>query len=279
MTAASGLYKKWVENLNRSLDSFRQQAAASGLPVSTRNDGGTSVVLLPAEEAGGVPERVVLIQWREPEKLTGHVVDVDANGLLIAVVHVGEKRWPRSFPGARVLVPRTGVTYSRARRTGHGAQRHELPVQWQWLMRVWKTYLSRDAEAQVMRAAAEDPALQSQGLLTKCEVCKRTHHLVDEELREHAEDLCLTCPCCMVASHRSCCAAVLVTELSRMTQIGPAPRTEATSSNAGQLAGPPRTVLLPDTAEGVAVEPAIMQLLGLGRVGVNDTWVCVTIRK
>ena len=67
---------------------------------------------------GNQSARPALVQWRDTTAMTGHVVHIDSNGLLIAVVHVGDKRYPKDFSQARVLVPQTGVTYSRARRVG-----------------------------------------------------------------------------------------------------------------------------------------------------------------
>lgn len=175
-------------------------------------------MILPA--MGNQSARPALVQWRDTTAMTGHVVDIDSNGLLIAVVHVGDKRCPKDYSQARVLVPQTGVTYSRARRVGLLAERNELPANWQWLMNIWRVALKRDVEIQLTRAALESGSEATSSLL-ECAVCKQSSRRptpsdVDVELdltdsTDSTGDFCLTCALCLLPTHPRCCLSVAQT--------------------------------------------------------------------
>lgn len=249
------VYQTWLANLNQSFAALKAQVENQSLPLATRDRGGTSVVVLPGAEL--VSPKVVLVQWRDCEAMTGHIVDVDAKGLLIAVVHVGEKRYPRDYSRCRVLVKQTGVTYTRARRVGFLAEKNELPSHWRWLMRMWTTAFKREVELQLNEVDRnqEEGGSSSNSSSIECACCSSSTHTTtnpppERELNEgnggggrgggdnnaaRVRNYCLTCPLCLLATHGQC-ASELAQKLKAAHQH------HAT----GKI-----SVSLPDTYDGV----------------------------
>lgn len=165
------------------------------------------------------PARAVLIQWKDVVAMTGHIVDVDRKGLLISVVHVGDNRFPTDYSNGEVLVPRTGITYTRARRVRALAERNELQSEWQWLMQMWKAKISRDIEKQLASAVTlqgEEESRESRSTLT-CSICNDT---------SSQAGIVLTCPLCLLSSHEYCAAKLLAWGKSHNRLPGQLPERE-----------------------------------------------------
>ena len=139
-----------MDNVNTSHSALRHCQDVADQPLATREDGGTSIIVIPADEVRS--PQVAVVQWQDVTDKSGHIVDVDPKGLLVAVVHVGSKRFPTNYSTSEVIVPRTGVTYTRARRMGRFAEHNELPGHWQWLMQMWCYALDKTVQDQVAAA-------------------------------------------------------------------------------------------------------------------------------
>ena len=208
------------------------QSRIADLPLATRQQGGTSIIILPElPQSSAFPaptvsaaSRVVVVQWKDVEARTGYIVDVDKKGLLVAVVHVGDKRYPKDYSDSRVLVTQTGVTWTRARRVGYLAEHNELPQKWQWLMKVWKTALTRDVELELNNMSPESRP--------ECALCKKT---VLESGERDGSDPCVTCPLCLLPAHKECGQEILRHLLWQQggDQAEPAFRSSSSSSSAG----------------------------------------------
>ena len=206
--------------------------------------------------------------------MTGHVVDMDSNGLLIALVHVGDKRYPKDYSEARVLVPQTGVTYTRARRVGLFAERNELPANWQWLMKIWRVALKRDVEIQLTRAALESGHEATSSLL-ECAVCKQSTRrpapcdgAVEIDIAVSSDDFCLTCPLCLLPTHPRCCLSVAQTLDSLALGVFSASASSTSSSSKrSTLMGSESELMLPQAATGLCIPEEISRCL-IGPSGV-----------
>ena len=127
------LLEQWRASFLISFDALRKRDANLSLPLATREVGGTSIVCIPAsssdssDDGRDVRATVEVVSWKDPASKHGYIVDLDAEWLLIPVVHVGPKRFATDFSMAEVLVCQTGVTWTRAKRRGTFAERNELP--------------------------------------------------------------------------------------------------------------------------------------------------------
>ena len=177
------------------------------------------MVLLPEDEALSLPARVELVQWRDIGARTGHIVDIDGDGLLKAVVRVGDKQYPKDLSNAQVLVTQTGVTFTRAKRKGPLAERNELPAHWQRLMHMWRVALRHDTDVQLQthmlnlghRQGSEDAHAHLQQvpiLEQRCGICPSPPRGTDSAAPTAPVDasrgMCLTCPICFQPTHEKC---------------------------------------------------------------------------
>ena len=100
---------------NDSVNALVQQQTCQTLPLATRVEGGTFVVLLPKDEAAPLSSRVELVQWRDTDARAGHIADIDGDGLLKAVVHVGDKQYPKDLSlESSTAGPRLAVSLERS---------------------------------------------------------------------------------------------------------------------------------------------------------------------
>ena len=196
-TSSEDVARLWIEGVEFSLKCFtEQQQALMNQKCGGREDAGVSIVEIPPEEGVHGP-RVVLVEWTVPGS-EGRIVDIDAEGNLITLMCVGSKRWPTNFQAlnANVLVPATGVTYSRDKRHGKFAVRNKLPPNWNRVMLMWKAAHSRIFDADLpFELQLED------GI---CALCQSHERQSTQPSAVSQPDRPLLCPLCMLHMHKHC---------------------------------------------------------------------------
>ncbi len=187
----AALSQQWLESVQDSVNCLHAQTQAQSRDAPGGRDAGVSIVELQASEQEG--PRVVLVTWTLPGK-TGRIVDLDKDGCLIPVVCVGAKRYPTDFQAlnSKVLVPATGVNYTRDRRVGRLGVRNVLPPVWKRFLDIWMAAVSRNFDSDSL-------ASSSSGLPTTCDICNKV-----EVQQEEAEDASIKCPLCLFEMHSSC---------------------------------------------------------------------------
>ena len=195
----------WSQNVSKSREALCMQDDAKGLPPATRTVGGTSLVLFPPDYAEGGAPGVKVVQWQQPGGTEGRIVDLDTKGNLIPVVCFGAKRYTQNFihKGAHMLVPQTGVTWTRDRTVGKQKILNPLPSHWFWLVQMWKIAYSHQDELSL-------PCLREQNQIPEealkiCDLClcrNRAHGGSDKDLLSTV--VTVTCPICMVCAHPTC---------------------------------------------------------------------------
>ena len=196
-TSSEDAARLWIEGIEFSLKCFtEQQQALLHQQCGGREDAGVSIVEIPPEEGVHGP-RVVLVEWTVPGR-EGRIVDMDAEGNLITLMCVGSKRSPTNFQAlsAKILVPATGVTYSRDKRHGKFAVKNRLPPNWNRVMLMWKAAHSRIFDAELpLELQLED------GI---CALCQSHDSQSTGTSAASQPDLPLLCPLCMLHMHKHC---------------------------------------------------------------------------
>ena len=262
MTVLHTLLSTWTTNFNKSCQSLKLARESIELPAATRKFGGTSIVFFPhgykhptatatatsssnttgassSSSAVGSSAVVKVVEWQSNGAKHGRIVDIDTNGNLIPIVYVGEKRHTQNFVedfAAKILVPQTGVTWTRDRRVGALRVHNKLPEHWQWLMEMWSVALGRADDiclGQCSGQAEPEPLLPDE-LQPCCQICGLPGRAVQdqdeqcddirEEVTNQGEvaeespmqpaemtkcagepDVPVTCPICMIRTHAACC--------------------------------------------------------------------------
>ena len=198
MQSLRNISTKWLTRLQRSLTSLTAQHNGLNLPAATRTNGGTSLVYTPAQKSGSPnndnevirPARVFLVEWQLSDARAGRIVDLDRDFNLIPVVPVGSKKHPQNFlevPGSKLLVPQTGITWSRDRRSGRSGLRNTLPECWKQLVEMWHAALSTEHD--------------------NCELCEcqaESHPCEDDGRNGVSDSDSGICSICLLTLHASC---------------------------------------------------------------------------
>ena len=230
------LAQQWKAEFLTSLDALLKRFQNIKLDLATRQRGGTSIIAIPSGHSaapesqpaadiagqGRVLNRpsahIAVFQWREPEARRGYEVDLDSEWLLMTVVHVGRKRYPTDYSGAEIVVAQTGVTFSRAKRTGTLAERNELPIHWQRVVQMWRMACDLAAvnEIQAVQPVdADEAAALAECTSVCCLACGLSTPL--ESANGHVEaleasvgvpavktDKVKSCAVCMMQLHGQC---------------------------------------------------------------------------
>lgn len=209
------------------------------------------MVVLPAAETLASASRVVLVQWKDVNAKTGYIVDLDKDWLLVTVVHVGGKRFATDYSDSQVLVPQTGVTYTRARRVGLLAENNSLPPKWIWLMKMWRAALNRATETELYDLSMSDEGQeqdQHQPPLMECLICKHRNLTADVVGNKGP---CFTCPLCLLQTHDLCAKEILQYVVEN---------TGASSSSSSSSFSMPTPM-----AAGLTVPEELLQSLGFAK--------------
>lgn len=187
----AALSQQWLESVQESVKSLQAQTQAQSRDAPGGREAGVSIVELQASETEG--PRVVLVAWTIPGK-TGRIVDLDKDGCLIPVVCVGAKRHPMDFQAlnSKILVPATGVNFTRDRRVGRLGVRNVLPGVWKRFLDIWMAAVSRNFDGDSL-------ASSSSGLPTMCDVCNKV-----EVQQGQAGEASIKCPLCLFEMHSLC---------------------------------------------------------------------------
>lgn len=196
-------HSAWVEGLQASVHCLvDQMQAVQEQSCGTRDVAGVSVVEL--QPVDGQGPRIVLVDWTIPAKL-GRIFDMDSEDNLVPVVCVGSKRHPTDFQslGANIIIPATGVTYTRDKRAGKFAVRNKLPAKWKRVMDIWRAVHSGLFDS-------SDVAFGS--LVETCDLCSLLGPDQIEGKAEpadanagHDRDASSLCPLCLLQAHKRCC--------------------------------------------------------------------------
>ena len=220
-------YDVWYENVNNFLAALQKQEEGKNLPPATRRCGGTSLVLFPLD-CETMPGSVNVVDWQCEDASAGRVVDVDGEGNLKTVICVGPKQFAQNFRrmGARIIVPQTGVTWSRDRRRGFGRVLNKLPEFCLILIQMWRVTFQREGESRsgsqpssTAAVVSEETDRTRQEVAQKCDICK----CYDAPQTVQGSNLDMqrpvACPACNLCAHESCFEAMYQwTRISRGSQ-------------------------------------------------------------
>ena len=192
----------WAKSLEFSIESLKSQKIASSQQKCGGRQAGVSIVELPCSEGQG--PRVVLVEWTDPGKC-GRIVDMDAEDNLIPVVCVGSKRKPTNFAAmaATVLVPATGVTYTRDKRSGQFAVKNKLPANWKRVIDIFRSVHSKLFDSGLQ-------CFQNSDCVDVCDLCNLQELPGQHEAQsDENPNLPALCPLCLLHMHDCCSQRVL----------------------------------------------------------------------
>ena len=194
-------YANWVNEVNLSLNALHRQWVGRTDRVGGREQG-VSIVMIPPDEDSGREGCVCLVTWTQPGKM-GRTVELDADCNLIPVVCVGKKRLPTDFAAmeAEVLVPATGVNFTRDRRVGKFAVRNRLPDHWVRFMNILRAAQANAFADQDEDGEAEAEALQTtEDADSSCDYCARCAPSDRQRSKKKSQQ----CALCLTQLHFSC---------------------------------------------------------------------------
>ena len=207
----------WLESLQKSLACLvEQNKAVLEQRCGGRESAGVSIVELPPLNDQG--PRVVLVEWTMPGR-SGRIIDLDPDGNLVPLVCVGSKQHPTNFESlnANVLVPATGVTYTRDKRKGMFGVKNRLPEHWSRVMEIWTAAHSRLFADDILEDVGDDDTAEP------CVLCSAT------EVEQHEPEQACLCPLCLIPSHKACAQKVLEFGLSSLSSA------KSTACSAGDI--------------------------------------------
>ena len=234
--------EQWQSSFVASVDALQKRDANLRLPLATRDAGGTSIICFRPNGDTDSRANVEVVSWKDAASKTGYLVSVDSDWLLVPVVHVGARRFPTDYSSAEVIVHQTGVTWTRAKRTGVLGERNELPDHWRRIIQIWRTALNGKldiCELQAIRPLDSAEASELQECKLRCQICNSSAASRQpatgsaSSSSASASDIILddrdlevfTCPVCLMALHHVC-AASAVSALDKMRpKLLPSPTT------------------------------------------------------